>query len=223
MEELRLMVPTYVGNLPAEQRGASDDPDFSDPHIPVVVRDAAGIRIVLGSHDYDALNMPDVQIERRPNGWAIFLHPLGGSDASAYVYFLDDGRSFLVPEDAASPTIKVIDHLEDIPELDMPAANVALANMGRQIPQVVVEDFGEETSEIQRFRFEVGASVGFVVEAESEEEAREKAEKIREQLFWQEPTLKFPAEHDLYLAVDESAPDLMEVESEEKDDDDEDA
>ena len=38
-----------------------------------------------------------VQVERRPNGWAIFLHPIGGGDPSGYVYFLDDGRSFVLP------------------------------------------------------------------------------------------------------------------------------
>jgi len=33
----------------------------------------------------------------RPHGWAIFLHPAGSGDSSAVVYFLDDGRSYVMP------------------------------------------------------------------------------------------------------------------------------
>jgi hypothetical protein len=48
---------------------------------------------------------------------------LGGTDPSGYVYFLDDGRSFLVPENGLGPTdaIQVIDSHKDVPELDWPA------------------------------------------------------------------------------------------------------
>jgi hypothetical protein len=96
MQELRTYVPTfYRGSDEAERSGKNE---FDDPHVPVLVRPADGIRIVLGTHDYFDIQAPDIQLERRPNGWAIFLHPVGGGDSSGYVYFLDDGRSFLVPE-----------------------------------------------------------------------------------------------------------------------------
>ena len=42
--------------------------------------------------------MPDIQIKRRRNGWMLFLHPVGGSDPSGYVFFLDDGRSLVVKQ-----------------------------------------------------------------------------------------------------------------------------
>jgi hypothetical protein len=74
------------------------------------------VRVVLGSHDPED-PMPDVQIERRPNGWAIFLHPLGGSDPCAHVYFHDDGRSWLLKEQVG-PTPELIE-VEDLPrEID---------------------------------------------------------------------------------------------------------
>jgi hypothetical protein len=123
MQELKLSVPTYVANMPAKVTDSDDDPDFCSPYVPVIVREAEGVRIVLGSHDYEDYGMPDIHIERRPNGWAIFLHPLGGGDASGYVYFLDDGRSFLVPEMGYSSNkggIEILPVHEDVPELDGP-------------------------------------------------------------------------------------------------------
>src|SRR5262249_21385044 len=107
MKQLELIVPTYYGERNSKQAGMEDEPDFGDPLVPVLVREADGVRIVLGSHDYDS-ETPDIQIERRPNGWAIFLHPLGGSDPSGFVYFLDDGRSFLVPEYPVGPTESIV-------------------------------------------------------------------------------------------------------------------
>jgi hypothetical protein len=120
MPELKLYVPTYLrgefrtGELP------DDLPDFGEPMFPVVIREADGVRIVLGSHDYWNSNVPDVQLERRPGGWAIFLHPVGGSDPSGYVYFLDDGRSYLVPERGFGPTppIAILASYTEVPQLD---------------------------------------------------------------------------------------------------------
>ena len=85
-EQLQLMVPTYVGRQILSPRV-----DYAEPNVPLVAYEDRGLRIVLGSHDPDELKA-DVQIERRPNGWAIFLHPLGGSDPCALVYFHDDGE-----------------------------------------------------------------------------------------------------------------------------------
>jgi hypothetical protein len=122
MPEMKLYAPTYnhgefrTGELP------DDVAEFGDPQVPVVVRDADGIRIVLGSHDYWAKDVPDVQIERRPGGWAIFLHPVGGSDASGYAYFLDNGLSYLVPETGygATPQIMMLRDDEALRHLDEP-------------------------------------------------------------------------------------------------------
>jgi hypothetical protein len=100
--ELKTDVPTYCGN--ARDDGAVGRHEFGDPYVPTIVRTADGLRIVLGSHDYFDANAPDVQIERRPRGWAIFLHPVGGGQASGLLIFLDDGRSFLIPERDVSST-----------------------------------------------------------------------------------------------------------------------
>lgn len=96
MKDLRLSVPTYYGH--AATRTTRELPEFGEPLVPVLVRRAEGVRIVLGSHDYEDMNSPDIQVERRPKGWAIFLHPFPGGDPSGYVYFVDDGRSFVIPE-----------------------------------------------------------------------------------------------------------------------------
>ncbi|HEX4055363.1 MAG TPA: hypothetical protein VHX86_13950 [Tepidisphaeraceae bacterium] len=124
MSELRLYVPTYYGQLNIHRPDSQKMPEFGDPSYPVLVRPSDGVRIVLGSHDFFDLHKPDIQIERRPNGWAIFLHPLGGSDASGYVYFLDDGRSFLVREICGGPTpiLEIADGPDPIADLDQPAA-----------------------------------------------------------------------------------------------------
>src|SRR5207253_4915079 len=97
MAELTLHAPTYNCGEYATDPAAEVKPEFGEPYVPIVIRSADGVRIVLGSHDYFDGDAADIQIERRPGGWAIFLHPWGGGDPSGYVYFLDDGRSFVVP------------------------------------------------------------------------------------------------------------------------------
>ncbi len=117
LEECRLWVPTYFGRAYCV-RGV-DGEDFDNPYVQVLVHQAEGVRIVLGSHDCKDLNVPDIQIERRPNGWAIFLHPVGGGDPSGYVYFLDDGRSLLLKENEwATEAIVVLDSHEEPLEVD---------------------------------------------------------------------------------------------------------
>lgn len=110
-ERLLLTVPTYVGH-----QDRSPALDYAEPNVPMVAVDDLGLRIVLGTHNPDEL-LADVQIERRPNGWAIFLHPLGGSDPCAHVYFHDDGRSWLLKEQVG-PTPELIE-VDDLPrEID---------------------------------------------------------------------------------------------------------
>jgi hypothetical protein len=118
MAELKLYVPTYYGDT--EGAAAAGRKEFDEPHVPVLVRRSDGVRIVLGSHDYFDNDAPDVQIERRANGWAVFLHPLGGGDPSGCVYFIDDGRSFLVTDSGlgGTPACEVSDWDTVVAEVD---------------------------------------------------------------------------------------------------------
>ncbi|HWB00854.1 MAG TPA: hypothetical protein VG713_20320 [Pirellulales bacterium] len=115
--ELKLLVPTYNGRAYASQVEKGALREYGTPYVPIVIREAAGIRIVLGSHDPDDKDAPDILVERRPKGWAIFLHPWGRADASGYVYFLDDGRSFLVKEFGRG-AIELAEVHEELREVD---------------------------------------------------------------------------------------------------------
>lgn len=115
-------VVTYQGNriAAAERRGEKSDQseDFGPPLVPVSVHPYDGLRVVLGAHDKEDYSKPDIQIERRPNGWAIFLHPVGGSDSAGVVYFHDDGRSFIDLSRGPSPTPQ-LEIVSDVPpEID---------------------------------------------------------------------------------------------------------
>lgn len=120
MDSLKLMVPTYLAERFPEEVATGRREDFGEPCVPVLVQRAGGVRVVLGSHEWEDVDKPDVHIERRPHGWAIFLHAVGGGDPSGYVYFLDDGRSFLVPEDGggATPVIEVLKPGATVREVD---------------------------------------------------------------------------------------------------------
>jgi hypothetical protein len=119
MDSFKMMVPTYNGKW--LEQPCSGLSDFGDPKVPVLVCPADGVRVVLGGTRYDDMTKPDIQIERRHNGWMIFLHPLAGSDASGFVIFLDNGRSFVTREHGYGPTppIELVDYEEAIAELDM--------------------------------------------------------------------------------------------------------
>jgi hypothetical protein len=115
-QSFKTTVPTYNGKWLEELPGLRD---FDEPEVPVLVMPADGVRIVLGSHDYHDFEKPDIQIERRHNGWMIFLHPVGGGDPSGCVVFLDDGRSFVSPEGAWDECqIKMVDYEQATAELD---------------------------------------------------------------------------------------------------------
>jgi hypothetical protein len=119
--EWLVRAPTYYGSAKSADGAPVTQDEFDAPEVPVLVHSADGVRLVLGSHDYEDMSWPDLQVERRPKGWAIFLHPLGGGDPSGYVYFLDDGRSFVMPESAfgATPPIELMHHSDDFNEIDM--------------------------------------------------------------------------------------------------------
>ncbi len=95
---MHIKVPTYNASLFGEEAAKGIVPEFGAPEIPVLIREADGLRIVLGSHEFWDCTKPDVQIERQPNGWVVFLHPCSGSDPAGYVYFYDDGRCVLLKE-----------------------------------------------------------------------------------------------------------------------------
>jgi hypothetical protein len=119
IKKLKLMVPTYNANFYERQVADGIRAEFGVPHVAMLVHSADGVRIVLGSHDFLDLDAPDIAIERQPKAWAIFLHPIGGGDPAGYIYFLDDGRSYLLREQWAHPGdgIQVLEPNETVPEI----------------------------------------------------------------------------------------------------------
>jgi len=117
--------------------------DFTEPSVPVAIYNADGIKIILGTDDPNDTSAPDIQIERRHGGWAIFLHPLGGSDPAGYVYFLDDGRSFLELErPGATPELQIVDKTP--PELDAPKQAPDLATAAERLLTLVDGDWNHK-------------------------------------------------------------------------------
>jgi hypothetical protein len=136
--QLELEVPTYNGKW--IDNPVFPVPDFGPPAVPVLVRRADGVRVVLGSHDYDDDSKPDIQIERRHNGWMIFLHPVGGSDASGFVVFLDDGRSFVAKEQGATDPVKFVKYEDAIAEIDDGPTESSYPHRTRVGPAIIPRD-----------------------------------------------------------------------------------
>jgi len=85
----------------------------------VLIYEDAGLRVLLGTLSKNDDDKPDIKIERRPKGWAIFLHPSGATDPSGYIYLLDDRRSFLVKDDLMLlEPIQILHFDEEVPEID---------------------------------------------------------------------------------------------------------
>jgi hypothetical protein len=119
--EMKLLVPTYNGNLYGDAVTRNEKPEFGEPNVPMLIREADGARIVLGTHEYADYDAPDVQIERQPKGWAFFLRPLGGSDPCGYMYFRDDGQSYFRPEFSRfTPPVVIITNRDPIPGFEVP-------------------------------------------------------------------------------------------------------
>ncbi len=115
-KELALLVPTYNGGLYTK----GERPEFSPAETPVLIREDTGIRVVLGSHDFTA-DVPDVQIERRPHGWVIFIHPRGSFDACGCFYIHDDERTFYQPADyyrGSVPETVIVSPTGKVPDFD---------------------------------------------------------------------------------------------------------
>jgi hypothetical protein len=117
LENFAVQLPTYYGHAYPDAVADGLLPEFGKPFVPAAVHCADGLRVVLGSSDPRS-NSPDIQIERRPNGWAMFLHPESGGDSSGFVYFLDDGRSFVLPERGVTASIEIGEWEEITPILD---------------------------------------------------------------------------------------------------------
>jgi hypothetical protein len=110
-------LPTFVGHQKSSDDDSTDEPEFVPPYVPVLAYEEDGLRIILGANDNDDDSRPDLKIERRPHGWAFFLHPNAG-DPIAFIYLLDDGRSFLMHELLTEPAMEIV---TDIPhDLDHP-------------------------------------------------------------------------------------------------------
>lgn len=93
----KFRVPTYFGGPEINDDGtygADHKKEFDKPMAEIGVYKADGLTVELGKQPKEG-EPPNVVFERRLNGWMIVLHPVGGGDASAIVYFLDDGRSFI--------------------------------------------------------------------------------------------------------------------------------
>lgn len=115
-----LRVPTYYGNAYPDAVSSDLIPEFGKPLVPIRIDRVDGIKVQLGLKTGSEDDPPDVQFERRPHGWAIFLHPVGGSDPSGFIYFHDDGRSFVVLENdvGTTPRMKVSEWDEAVAAVD---------------------------------------------------------------------------------------------------------
>lgn len=109
-------IPTFYGHVQAQRTSNSEEPEFGPPLVEVSIYRQEGVRIVLHTPDMDDDDQPDIHIERRPRGWAVFLHAQGQMPASGYAYFLDDGRSFVVPN-GPEPLV-VCEWNGEVPEVD---------------------------------------------------------------------------------------------------------
>jgi hypothetical protein len=107
-----VQVPTFFGH---QENRALNQAEFDEPLVSVLIGEADGLRLILGTDDPEDDEKPDIHIERRPRGWAFFVHP-NAADPVAMIYLLDDGRTFVMPELYADPRIEQV---YDIPaELD---------------------------------------------------------------------------------------------------------
>lgn len=92
--KLLMRVPTYHRFTEEAQ-----DADFGEPLAQVMIREAEGVLIELQKpgHEEGGDDNPDIVIERRRGGWAVFIrHDQGDTDC--VVCILDEGRTVICPE-----------------------------------------------------------------------------------------------------------------------------
>jgi len=105
MNAWTIEVPTYY--RPQKRAdGKLKSEGFATPCVPIVVHEECGVRIALGACDWRQRNTPDIQIERRPNGWAIFVRT-GDIDPCALLFILDDARTVCVPQRYAFDPLEI--------------------------------------------------------------------------------------------------------------------
>ena len=68
MQETRLSVPTYNYQLYPKYVASGEKPEFGSPETPVVIREEQGVRIVLGTYDYDGFEQTRYS-NRTPSKW----------------------------------------------------------------------------------------------------------------------------------------------------------
>lgn len=113
---IAMEIPTFFGHVREQTTANSTEPEFGPPFVEVSMYRQEGVRIIMHTPGIDDDDQPDIHIERRPRGWAIFLHPEGSNDPSGFIYFLDDGRSFVVPNGPEPLVIR--EWNGDVPEVD---------------------------------------------------------------------------------------------------------
>lgn len=112
LKEIRAEFPTYYGDTAEHDAGKA--PEWGTPLKPVVITPESGLRIVLGTHEVEAQESPDIYIERRPGGWAIFLHPEHG-DPVAMVYILDNGQTYVQREVGSDDRLTFLSKTAELP------------------------------------------------------------------------------------------------------------
>ena len=208
---MELLVPTYYGHAYADEIETEDRPDFGPPYAEVLVYSEDGVRIVLGSCDPKDTEMPDIKIERRPRGWAIFLHPEGGGDPSGYVYFLDDGRSFLVKEFEYGPTpaIEVLDAGMDVPDIDEVDAPATTPDDVCHTVETTDDNEGPEPTAVLGDRAKERVTANDIDDCLLIEEAYEFASELRSLAFWEESTQRWRLDMELGMEFIEGVKRLL--------------
>ena len=55
LRKLELKVPTYYGAVREDSSEEYNLPEFGEPFVPVLLHEADGVRVILGTHDYHDL------------------------------------------------------------------------------------------------------------------------------------------------------------------------
>ena len=90
-----LLVPTYNGTTYPADVASGAKPEYTAPENPMTLAYDNGLRVVLGAVEASDMTKPDIQIERQPGRWVIFIHPEPGGDPVGYLHIYDNGRSVL--------------------------------------------------------------------------------------------------------------------------------